>query len=318
MQRYSPRMPDAPAAASFDVKVRTLQCPGCGAPVASSLEGGVTTCTYCGAKVEVAVRARSTRAHVVSSVASEMARMASLKAQAEHPSRGNPYDLEHTPASVPVVGATGEQIGKAWQAASSVAVTTPEAGHEVCWLAIRFAQGLLAARRPLEARAALETALDRLLDEGHQHLIRCQLAVAAAFEGDLDSAKGWLEECDAAPEVLELDTPYRQATATVRLARSDAAGVLAILGEREGQFPFLDSQASAVIRIPLRLQALEMLGRDDVVDRALLDLVTSPAWTIRPAYARAIINQIEAIQYVPRARQRPAFAKARSRSHPER
>jgi hypothetical protein len=141
---------------------------------------------------------------------------------------------------------------------------------------------------------------------------------AAVFEGDIGSAEGWLKECDQAPEVLELDSPYRHAVAYVRLAKGDAAGALAILGEREGQIPFLDTQSSAVIRVPLRLHALEVLGRDDVVDRLLVDLVTNPTWTIRPAFARVILNQIETAQYVPRARQRPAFARARRASHPER
>jgi hypothetical protein len=179
-------MPDGSEAASFDVQVRMLECPWCGAPVAGSLQGGVAKCAYCSASVEVAVRARSPRAHVVSSIAAEIARMASLKAQAEHPTRGNPYDLQQTPAAVPLAGATAEQIEKAWQSARSEAATTPEAGHQLCWLAIRFAQGQLAARRPLQARAALETALDRLPDDGHQHLIRCQLAMQRSSKGTSD------------------------------------------------------------------------------------------------------------------------------------
>src|SRR5262249_9202953 len=70
-----------------------------------------------------------------------------------------------------------------------------------------------------------------------------------------------LRECDPAPELLDLDTPYRAAAARVKNARGDFDGVLSLLGRREDDVPLQPS-----LRLPLaalRVHALESLGQLD-------------------------------------------------------
>jgi hypothetical protein len=285
-------------ATTFDVRVRTLECPRCGAPVSAAMLGGRAQCAYCSAVFEVATRASDARAHAAPSAADEVARLSRLKAQLEHPVTGHPYDLERAAAS-----AAGVSLRDAWLRSKTAPVATPDEGRLLCWIALRLAEAERAAGRPLQARAALETALDRLTDEGHRHLVRCQLAVEAVREGDLDSAEGWLAECDPAPEILELDGPYREALARVRLARGDVAGVLAVLGERDEDVPFHPSLSTA--RVLLRLQALELSRRDADADRELR------AAMLRSGDA-VVMGALAVEGYAPRARLR-VLAAERSR-----
>ncbi len=249
-------------AASFDVHIRSIECPRCGAPVEAEIRGGRAQCGYCDAAFEIATRAPDARARVARSLGDEVARLSRLKAQLDNPVEGHAYDLARAGAA-----SVGTSLRDVWSQAKATAPTTPEAGRLLCWVALELAKAERQAGSPKRARAALETALDRLVDAGHQHLVRCQLAIEAAREGDLESAEGWLAECDPAPEILELDGPYREAVARVRLARGDLAGVLAVIGAREDDVPF--HPAIGTGRIPVRLEALERLRRDDDADREL-------------------------------------------------
>jgi hypothetical protein len=280
---------------TFDVHVRSLECPRCGAPVKGAIDGGLVPCAYCGAEVEIAVRARAERAGTARSLGDEVARLSRLRAQLENPVEGHAYDLRRAG-----VDARDVSLRDAWTRAKTHPPATPEAGRLLCWMALQLAKAEREAGRPAYARAALETALDRLPDDGHRHLVRCQLAIEAAREGDVLSAEGWLAECDEAPELLELDGPYREAKARVLLARGDAAGVLTVLGAREGDVPFHPSLGTA--RIAVRLEALERLGRDADADAEL-------AAAIATYGEDDVLATLATKRYAPRARLRFFAAK---------
>ncbi len=250
----------------FDVEVRTLECSQCGAPMITGRGGGTVQCDYCKAQSQIAVRAR----HVVErrgSMADEVARRARLKAQLDAPLTGHAYDLTRTPLGMSSVSGL-PALRKQWQRAKpQVDASDAEAQRALCWLAFRLADALDREGQPLAERAVLETALDLLPDEGHRHLLRCRLAMEAIAEGDLDSAEGWLGECDPEPEVLELDSPYREAKARVCLRRQDFRGVLAVVGQKRGDVPIHSAHEAACDR--LRAHSLESLGERDLADAEL-------------------------------------------------
>jgi hypothetical protein len=283
------------SATSFDVHIRALECPRCGAPVEGEIQGGRASCGYCGAAVELATRAPDKRAGAPRSLGDEVARLSRLKAQLENPVEGHAYDLARAG-----VEAAGTSLRDAWARAKLAPPATPEAGRLLCWIALKLADAERDAGSPKRARAALETALDRLVDDGHKHLVRCRLAIEAAREGDLASAEGWLAECDAAPELLELDGPYREALARVRLGHGDPAGVLTVLGAREGDVPFHPSLGTA--RIPLRLEALERLGRDDDADAELASAISRHS-------EDEVLANLSVKRFAPRARLRHLAAR---------
>jgi hypothetical protein len=130
------------------------------------------------------------------------------------------------------------------------------AQRRVYWLAL-CAAGTDFARS--HVRAVLETALERLPDAGHRHVIRCSLSSAATRAGDLAAAERWLLGCDPAPATLSLDSAYRSAVATLRTGRVDPHGVLTILGTHPDAFPF--EPARALLLGFLRVHALEAVGR---------------------------------------------------------
>jgi hypothetical protein len=124
----------------------------------------------------------------------------------------------------------------------------------LCWLATTIADRHAEAGEPLRARAALETALDLLPDAGHRHILRCQLAVLAAREGELQAAEAWLAECDPAPEVLALDTEYRLARVELDLHQNKTLLARERLGETEGKVPTADVRGprERILRIVLQ------------------------------------------------------------------
>lgn len=262
----------------FDVHVRTLECSRCGAPIATGERGGEVTCAYCGVVNTVASRRAASGAGAKPSMAQEIARLSRLKAQLQHPVSGHAYDLARPPAGFSLeLLRTPKGLEKAVQdlrGARSEAASPTSASAEqqrgLCWLALAVAGAYQAQNKPLEARAVLETALETLADEGHRHLVRCRLAVAAVHEGDLASAEGWLDECDPAPEVLELDSAYRDARARLASQRDDGAGILAAVGAQAGDIPFAKgTEAHATL---LRIHGLELCGRAQEAYAALEDV----------------------------------------------
>lgn len=229
-------------------------------------------CRYCGASNEVGGRQRSEKAgRVAPSMAEDVARLSRLKAQIEAPLTGHVYDLSQPPLGLTEPPDAGrlEWLEARWAEAKSEAAANgdPQTQHRLCWVAFRLADAYDEANRRDYERAVLETALERLADEGHRHLVRCRLALEAIGEGDVASAEGWLAECDPAPEVPELDSAYRRARAHVAAAKGDAAGVLGLVGRDAATVPIHPSQEAAIWR--LRIHALEALGDPSGADAAL-------------------------------------------------
>jgi DNA-directed RNA polymerase subunit RPC12/RpoP len=259
--------------ATFDVQVRTIECQNCGAPVATSIEGGQVVCEYCGTLNLVATRRASEQAGTEWSTTDEVARLSRLKAQVEAPLSGHAYDLHRPPLGWETADtATPEGLDRAnqaWrQARGDPPPSTPEEQRKLCWLAMKLADGYRDSKQALQARAVLETVLEMLQDSGHRHLIRCRLATEAIDQGDLSSGEGWLAECNAHPEVLELDSVHRHARALLYARQGDTARLLSVVGMREGDVP-----VNAEYRRPiamLRIHGLEMAEHPERAGDALV------------------------------------------------
>ena len=202
-------------------------------------------------------------------MADEVARRARLKAQLDSPLTGHAYDLSRAPLGMSHLPASGiPALRSEWNRLKSTGISSdPEAQRTLCWLAFQLADALDRAGEALAERAALETALELLPDEGHRHLLRCRLAMEAIAEGNLSSAEGWLAECDPEPEVLELDSAFREAKARLGLARQDFREVLSVVGQKRGDVPIHPEQEAACDR--LRAHSLEALGERRLADAEL-------------------------------------------------
>ncbi len=221
-------------------------------------------CAYCSTTNVVSHRAADKRANFKPSMAEEVARLSRLNSQLANPVSGHIYDLQRRPLDFahlePMSEAGHAQLKTIWDQAKLSGPVAPgsEQDRRLCWTALRLADHYSRGSDALHARAVLETALDRVGDAGLCNLIRCRLATEAVAEGDHASAQGWLDECDSAPEVAELDSAYREALAQLRNAEGNPGGVLEVLGRRSGDVPIqraFDFSASL-----LRIHALELGG----------------------------------------------------------
>src|SRR5690606_23210372 len=95
-------------------------------------------------------------------------------------------------------------------------------------------------------RALLETALELLPDARHRHVLRCELAMSAAREGELEAADAWLELVERRPLDLLMDSAVRAAMATIEIARGRASRALSQVAERVGDVPVTPSYAIAI------------------------------------------------------------------------
>ena len=249
----------------FDARTRTVECSRCGAPIAAARQGGEVACRYCATLNVVATRAFDAREGRALSLADEVARLTRLQAQLEHPLQGHAYDLRRAPAGF----AEGDvarpdardRLRRAWLEAKAATAGPGEPQRRLLWIALALAGAHRKAGDALQARAVLETVIGLLEDAGHRHLARCRLADEALAEGDVAAAEGWLAECDPAPEVIELDGPYRAALARARSAKGEFEGALSVVGRREGDVPLEPS-----LRLPMaavRIHSLEALGQLD-------------------------------------------------------
>ena len=256
---------------SFDIHVRTLECKRCGAPVATDQGGGEITCRYCGVVNVLPTRHAAQGAGAVRSLADEVARLSRLKAQLVNPISAHAYDLDlppmgwqkgqvHQPAGQ-------ERASTEWRSARANPSPLPEEQRKICWLSLALADGYRRAKEPLKARAVLETALEMLADDGHRQLVRCRLAVGALDEGDLESAAGWLHECDPFPEVLELDSAYRDAQGRLHTARGDGPALLSVVGARVTDIPIAPEHDRSVAL--MRIHGLELSGHAAEADAEL-------------------------------------------------
>lgn len=260
----------------FDFEVRTLECASCGGPIEAPKTGGHVVCGFCRATNHVTERSADERANRRPSMVEEVARLSRLKAQLSNPVSGHVYDMDRPPhdwGGLDPAGPGGvARLKSAWAEAkaSAGAPGSPQRDQRTTWVALRLAEHHRRTRDPLQARAVLETSLDLVQDAGLHHLVRCRLASEAVRERDFAAARGWLDECDPAPEVLELDSAYREARARLHVAERKFNEVLDVLGRRRDDVPIdpsVDFDASL-----LRIHALELSaspqGASEELDRA--------------------------------------------------
>lgn len=254
----------------FDIAIRLLECQSCGAPIMAPSGGGQVSCEFCRAVNAVSVR-RADAPSAPSSMTADVARLARLKSQLDNPIGGHVYSLDRPPLGWDA-SPSALRLESEWQRAKLSPNATPEEQRTLFWIAMKLADVRRGRGEKRAARATLETALDRLIDAGHRHLVRCRLASEALSEHDLAAAEGWLRECDPAPEVLELDSAYRTALAWLRTMQGDLRATLAIVGTRDGDVPFEESAHGAMAR--LRVHALETLGHSREADEELEQLAS--------------------------------------------
>ena len=276
----------APVATTlFDFRVRLLECAGCGAPIEAAVEGGMARCGYCGATNQIGRRRRDTVARAAPSMADEIARRSRLQGQLHSPVHGHAYDMSRPPIGFEGLLGSPEALRHAYasaKAAGAPVSTTDQ--HRLAWLALRMADAYGAGGQRREQRAILETTLDVLPDAGHRHLLRCRLAVEALRDGDPNSAAGWLAECDARQEVLQLDSCFRAAQARLHATRGELPAMLELLGSAEGDVPIHPELIDEVF--VLRLHALDGLGQGARADALLGDLRDFSRQRAIPALAR--------------------------------
>jgi hypothetical protein len=224
----------------------------------------------------------------------DVARLSRLQAQLSHPVSGHAYDLRQPPFGWTQDAAKSplalDRMQREWTHLKSVAAASPEQQRHLLWFSFALADAYDRSNRPLQERAVLETALDLLSDAGHRHLVRCRLAREAVSLGDLEAAQAWLDECDPAPELIDLDSAYRLALAEVHHARRNPSGVLTTVGAQAGNVPIhptVDFDVSL-----LRVHALEVLGHREEARGQLWNLVGT--WG-----DDAVMEQLEARKLAP-------------------
>jgi hypothetical protein len=94
----------------------------------------------------------------------------------------------------------------------------------------------------------------------------------AVKEGDLSSARDWLERCDPASEDLSTDSTYRISAALLETAQGNYAKVHEVLGATEEEVPIHDSMDP--IAVVLRANAWERLGHIDAAKAELMKFMS--------------------------------------------
>jgi hypothetical protein len=272
----------------FDFHVQILECKNCGAPIKCPLSGGQISCEHCDAVHVVNVREAGAAPAPARPAAED--RIAWLRSQFADPNRVNPYDpdanylqdlLQHKGRSLSPAQYEREvlpEFRSAWNAATGkvrAGNADDETRYRVYWLADKLAYGyeFLAAATArgqgaevkdaaLHRRAVLETAQVLLADTEYAYVLRCELTRAAAREGDVAAAQGWLGGCDPEPASADLDTEYRLARASLCAAEGDGQGILDLLGVDLEAVP-LSGERNGRLGAALRVHAYELLGQDN-------------------------------------------------------
>jgi hypothetical protein len=220
------------------------------------LDGGRFACGYCGADNRLAARDESgdrIRAAAAPEM-SEMERYARLREQAAA-GWALPESLQPLVDSNSALPRSRvDEVKQSWVEARKRLDAAPSfpRSERLFFLTVLLSPRLGARAR----RAVLETAIERLPDEGHRHIVRCMLARQAAGEGDVRAAEEWLAACHPRPADLAMDTAYRLAAATLaaRLGRDEE--VLSLLAEDVPLF-----ELHAVDCALLRIHFLDRVGR---------------------------------------------------------
>jgi hypothetical protein len=254
--------------------IRMVLCPRCGAPVTSPATGGQFQCPFCQAVGTVAARDdRPAGGGSPLSPDQEKARVQRLWLQAQQGNEADPYDLNIVVTDVAhILKTPPTEFRKVWTEAWNRATSTVQADpspmnqRRVFWLAEVLNTTVNPERARgdeewMHRRAVIETALDMLQDPGHRQILRGTLFGRALRSGDIAAAERWLAGCDPAPAYLSLDSDYRTSLAMLEIANGRWERVLAAVGERSDEVPFV--RASACSAALYRAHALEELGRSE-------------------------------------------------------
>ena len=247
---------------SYSHSLRVVACDSCGAPVETELVGGCSTCAYCGAENRLPARderADRAQAQVASSV-TEVERHARLREQAATQASTLPRSLRD------LVDDWGrlrldsvDEATRRWLKARRL-LGAPQP-FSICERLFHLTLLIAALPESEGRRAFLEAAIELLPDEGHRHILRCEMARYAAANGDLIAADEWLSLCRPKPMELAMDDAYRLATSTVALLRGEYDRVLSLL-DRDAPMGQRASVDGALLRI-------EALARRSGVEVAL-------------------------------------------------
>lgn len=197
----------------------------------------------------------------------------------------------------------------ALRAACERRAPTPEAlpalEWERVWIATWLAWERAAARDPLRARIALETALVATTIPAYRAFLLAHLAQHAASIGAPGLAKKWLKACPDVP-LPEVDSEIRAARAFIALAEGRCSDVLHLAGGRVAGSGFTGH--AVLTAIALAVEASERTGdqrwAEAILDEALakkfllamaqvmdafgLGVDTFPRWTRRVRRKTAI------------------------------
>jgi len=262
------------SATSYSYDLRVLQCPSCGAPITCPWDGGQVACAYCRTVTLVTRRPEApawndgpapVRAEAHSPEDDEKARIDALSAQLAPGAPQSPYAPESAPADLRTRMSKVTKRAKAFADEQWRTLRAEWHATHACdqarayWVGGALAADAQAKGDHLGARAALETTLEMVTDEGYRLLLYSRLVRNAAALGDVAAAKAWLGQCNPRPRDVVLETALRSAQAAVLTAERDYVGVLGILGEKHSAPLFPD----AIACYEFRVNALEMLGRED-------------------------------------------------------
>lgn len=235
----------------FNFDVRVVTCKNCGAPLRAEIAGGLVTCEYCGVVNRLSVREG---ACFVPTTLSESERMAALRL-----ATGNeaPIPALEFVEDGKVPSYFLRKAKEQWQSlraqleTSNVFVLKEKLFY--------LTAALVPSLDPAEQRAFLETAVGILDDERYRQILQCQMARAAARNGEVKAAKSWLAQCNPRACDLESDTAYRYTAATLAAVHRDTVGIHEQLGFEEGEVPFARRDLPAARM--LRIHAKELQGK---------------------------------------------------------
>ncbi len=274
--------------AAFGHDLRLLICPGCGAPIQGSPEGGTLQCRFCGSVSQVGVRNDAVGAVLGAPgmPLPESERLARLRAQAGK-ALMQPASLAPLFDGGRIAPWRMQEALATWQGARRelAATGSTEAGEVLYHLTLRLGDAFFRQKELERARAVLESGLDALRLPRHRQGVRCVLARFACQLGDVAAAEQWLRPCDPASDDIEMDSPYRRTLALVATLRRGWAEVLRLVGTGD-EVPLMVNDAPACT--VLRANALEQLGQIEAAAATLARVIDQG-----PAAAEAIRIAIE-------------------------
>jgi DNA-directed RNA polymerase subunit RPC12/RpoP len=264
---------------------RVRLCLNCGSTMDAPMEGGTVTCEHCSTAVQVPPRSlEPLGSRSGAGLDDEMEtpqqhqeRLAILRKQAENYNPSNPYGTVVAPEGFRMLTALPDNDPKSLQKIMVLyreayqrceQQPTPQHEHEVYWFTWKLGNIFTHLSQSAHAWGVIHTSMDVLRNPGHQHILRAKAGNVARKAGDLDSAEAWLQLCDPAPTILDLDTAYRQNLAILHLARRRWERALALVGPDVPYQP-----AARVVVGAIGVMALEKLGRGAEAEAAMRNLL---------------------------------------------